>query len=78
MTTATISSKGWIVIPAALRKKYDLHPGDSVAFVDYGGALAIVPTAVDPVRTARGLLQGDTSLVNALLEERAQERSRER
>jgi hypothetical protein len=30
------------------------------------------------VRTARGLLQGDTSLVNALLEERAQERSRER
>lgn len=78
MTTATISSKGWIVIPAALRKKYDLHPGDSVAIVDYGGALVIVPTVVDPVREARGLLQGDTSLVNALLEERVLERTLER
>ncbi|GIK72022.1 MAG TPA: AbrB/MazE/SpoVT family DNA-binding domain-containing protein [Chloroflexi bacterium] len=78
MTIATISSKGWIVIPAALRKKYGLHPGDSVALVDYGNALMIVPAAMDPVRAARGLFKGDTSLVNALLEERAQEQSRER
>jgi bifunctional DNA-binding transcriptional regulator/antitoxin component of YhaV-PrlF toxin-antitoxin module len=27
MTVATISAKGWIVIPAELRKKHDLQPG---------------------------------------------------
>jgi AbrB family looped-hinge helix DNA binding protein len=37
MTTATISSKGWIVVPAGLRKKYHLQPGTRVALVDYGG-----------------------------------------
>ncbi len=78
MSMATVSPKGWIVIPVALRKKYDLHPGANVAIVDYGGALAIVPAADDPVQAARGLLKGDMSLVNALLEERSQERSRER
>ncbi|GIV79788.1 MAG: hypothetical protein KatS3mg050_4182 [Litorilinea sp.] len=77
MTTLTISSKGWIVIPAALRKKYGLHPGERVSLVDYGGVLAIVPYPADPVREARGLLKGDRSLVEALLHERAQERARE-
>ena len=24
---ATVSEKGWVVIPAELRKKYNLHPG---------------------------------------------------
>jgi AbrB family looped-hinge helix DNA binding protein len=77
MTTATISSKGWIVIPAALRKKYKLHPGDSVTLVDYGDTLAIVPASTDPIQEACGMLKGDTSLVSALLEEREQERARE-
>lgn len=77
MITATISSKGWIVIPVALRKKYKLHPGDSVALVDYGDTLAIVPTSIDPIQEARGMLKGDISLVNALLEERKREQARE-
>ncbi|MBN2499850.1 MAG: AbrB/MazE/SpoVT family DNA-binding domain-containing protein, partial [Anaerolineales bacterium] len=43
MTTLTISSKGWVVIPAELRKKYQLTPGTKVIIVDYGGVLSIVP-----------------------------------
>ena len=35
----TVSEKGWVVIPADLRKKYNLHPGAEVAVVDYGGVL---------------------------------------
>ena len=42
----TISSKGWVVIPAELRKKYDLHSGRAVQIVDYGGVLALVPAAI--------------------------------
>ena len=72
-----ISTKGWVVIPAKLRKKYDLSPGDTVHIVDYGNVLAIVPSLKDPVEDAAGLLQGKESLADALLEERTAERKRE-
>src|SRR5213594_2004563 len=35
--SVTVSEKGWVVIPADLRKKYNLHPGAEVSVVDYGG-----------------------------------------
>lgn len=73
MATATISSKGWIVIPAELRQKHALHPGKQVTLVDYGGVLAIVPLLSNPVAQAEGMLKGGSSLVNALLRDRAEE-----
>lgn len=73
----TISEKGWVVIPAELRKKYRLAPGTEVIIVDYGGVLAIVPAARNPVKQGRGLLKGLPSLTDDLLKERAQERARE-
>ena len=77
MSTVTISSKGWIVIPAEYRKKYDLKSGDRVRLVDYGGVLTIVPVLKDPVKQARGMLKGKNSLTKVLLEERSRERRRE-
>lgn len=73
-----VSEKGWIVIPAELRKKYNLHPGAEVSVVDYGGVLALVPAMEQPVRQAAGMLKGRTSLTRALLAERRRERSRGR
>ena len=67
--TATVSAKGWVVIPAELRKKHNLHPGTEVQVVDYGGVLAIVPKLQDPVREASGLLKGRKSMRRALLAE---------
>ena len=77
MTTATVSAKGWIVVPSDLRKKYNLQPGSQVDVVDYGGVLSLVPALVHPVEEAAGLLKGDPALVQALLEERSRERARE-
>jgi AbrB family looped-hinge helix DNA binding protein len=73
----TISNKGWVVIPADLRKKYNLVPGTEVIIVDYGGVLSIVPALKQPVKQGRGLLKGLPSLTNDLLQERKTERSRE-
>lgn len=73
-----ISKKGWVVIPAELRKKYDLKPGDKVHVVDYGGVLSIVPVSEDPIQHAEGMLKGDGSLTEALLEEHRQEQERGR
>jgi AbrB family looped-hinge helix DNA binding protein len=74
----TVSEKGWIVIPAELRKKYNLHPGAQISVVDYGGVLALVPALAKPVRQAAGMLRGRTSLTRALLAEHRRERSRGR
>ena len=73
----TISNKGWVVIPADLRKKYNLLPGAEVVIVDYGGVLAIIPALKNPIKHWRGLLKGLPSLTQDLLKERAQERSHE-
>lgn len=78
MTTATVSAKGWVVIPAEHRKKYGIRGGEKVAVVDYGGGLSLVPLSGDPVKDAQGMLGGRTSLTKALLRERTKERQRER
>ncbi|WKZ38366.1 MAG: AbrB/MazE/SpoVT family DNA-binding domain-containing protein [Anaerolineales bacterium] len=75
--TLTVSSKGWIVIPAELRKKYHLTPGTEVVIVDYGGVLSIIPATKDPIKAGRGLLKDLPSLTKDLLEERRKERKRE-
>jgi AbrB family looped-hinge helix DNA binding protein len=77
VTVATVSHKGWVVIPAELRRKYRLRPGARVVVVDYGGVLSLVPAMSDPIAEAAGLLKGEDSLTAALLEERAGERDRE-
>jgi len=79
-----ISNKGWVVIPAELRKKYNLTPGKGVHIVDYGGVIAIVPAFEDPILQAAGMLSNKEkagekkqSLVDTLLEEHRQELSGE-
>ena len=72
-----VSNKGWVVIPAELRKKYNLLPGTEVIIVDYGGVLSIVPALRNPIKQGRGLLKGLPSLTKDLLQERKNEKSRE-
>ena len=73
-----ISQKGWVVIPAELRRKYNLKPDDEVHVVDYGGVLSLIPASKNPIKQGRGILKGETSLVDALLAERKREQVRER
>ena len=76
MNTGTLSEKGWVVIPLELRKRYHLKKGDKVHFIDYGGMVAIVPISRDPLKDASGMLKGGTSLVNALLKSRKEDKAR--
>jgi len=73
---ATVSGKGWVVIPKEIREKYRLRKGDRVLFVDYGGVIALVPASGDPVRESRGFLKGGPSLTEALLVARKQDARR--
>jgi len=77
MYTATVSTKGWVVIPKDLREKYHLEKGTRIQVVDYGNVLALVPLPDDPVDALHGMLTGGPSLTADLLAERARERARE-
>ncbi len=76
-STLTVSNKGWVVIPAEMRKKYNLAPGTKVVIVDYGGVLAILPVPKDPIKAGRGFLQGKPSLYADLKRERELEKRRD-
>jgi AbrB family looped-hinge helix DNA binding protein len=73
-----VSQKGWVVIPAGLRKKYNLKPGAEMLVADYGGVLALVPKLADPANQSAGMLKGPTSLTKALLLEHRREKTRGR
>lgn len=73
MTTVPLSSKGWIVIPAKLRRRYRLKPGSEVHLVDYGNVLAIVPVLDTPIDQAAGLLKSEKPLTRILLKEHRRE-----
>jgi AbrB family looped-hinge helix DNA binding protein len=63
------SQKCWVVIPASMRKKHGLKPGSEFTIVDYGGVLTLVPVFKDPVRQGAGILKGDDSFTQAVVEE---------
>lgn len=77
MSVASISGKGWVVIPKKLRERYGFKKGDRVHFIDYGGVLAIAPKAKDPIHASHGILKGGRSLTKALLEARREDLTRE-
>jgi len=74
---AKVSAKGWVVIPAALRKRHGLKPGTLVEFREQGDKLFIIPRVSDVVEELYGKLSEETSLTKALLEERAEDLKRE-
>ncbi|MFO7859991.1 MAG: AbrB/MazE/SpoVT family DNA-binding domain-containing protein [Desulfosalsimonas sp.] len=76
--TVTVSSKGWVVIPAPIRKKISLKPGMKVTVQEVEGKIILEPQADDIVESLFGKLAGKSSLTRALLEDRAEEIEREK
>jgi AbrB family looped-hinge helix DNA binding protein len=74
---ARVSAKGWIVIPAALRRRFGLTPGTLVELWEEGDRIVIVPQMTDPVEELYGKLAGRPSLTEALLADREEELARE-
>jgi len=72
-----VSAKGWVVIPAVLRKRFGIEPGSSIEFQETGERIVLIPESKDPVDAFYGKLAGKMSLTDALLEERTKEIRRE-
>jgi AbrB family looped-hinge helix DNA binding protein len=73
-TTAKVSIKGQVVIPAELRKRHHLEPGVQVRIFEYGDLVCIAPVVKEPVTAAYGFLDdGGKALTEELLQERKQD-----
>ena len=75
--TATVSEKGWVVIPKELRDRLGLAKGTKVVIIEHAGHISMTPVSKDPVRAAAGMFADGPDLTGSLLREREEERLRE-
>jgi len=68
MDTVTISSKYQMIIPRAIREKWNIKPGQRVRLIVYGNRLEVVP--VRNIKEARGFLKGMSSDIEREEEDR--------
>lgn len=54
MHTAYVTSKGQLVVPSALRRRYGIKPGTRINFVEENGKIIFQPVTRDYIRTFRG------------------------
>ena len=71
---STVTTKGQLVIPSKLRRKYAIHKGTQVAFLEEENRLVLQPLTPEFVRALRGSLKGEPSALKQLLEDRKRDR----
>jgi AbrB family looped-hinge helix DNA binding protein len=77
VTISKATVKGQVIIPASLRKKFDIQKGTRVAIMEGEGRVILIkPLPDDPIEASRGMLKGKTSLTKALLKDRLEEAKR--
>ena len=75
-----MTSKGQVVIPARLRRKYGLKEGTRLNFVEEEGRFVVQPVTKEYISSFRGIFKskpGEKPAVQELLDDRAAERARE-
>jgi len=77
MEESTMTSKGQIVVPAKLRRRYGLKPGTKVYFIERDDEILFQPVTKEFIRSVHGMLKSESSVTKELLKERARDRERE-
>ena len=77
MTISKATIKGQVIIPAPLRKKFNIQKGTRVAIMEGEGRVILIkPLPDDPIEASRGMLKGKSSLTKALRKNRLEEAKR--
>ena len=77
METAHVTSKGQLVVPSRLRRKYGIKPGTKVCFIERGNEIVFQPVTLEYIRSVCGMLKSETSVTQELLKERARDKESE-
>lgn len=71
---STVTTKGQLVIPSKLRRKYSIKEGTQVVFLEQKNRLVLQPLTPEFIRSLRGSLKGEPPVLKGLLEDRKRER----
>jgi len=71
------TTKGQVIIPAELRKKFNIRKGTRIAiFEGEGQVILMKPLPDDPIEASKGMLKGRTSILDSLMKDRREEAKR--
>jgi AbrB family looped-hinge helix DNA binding protein len=79
--TAYVTSKGQVVVPARLRRKFGIKAGTRLNFLDEDTRIVVQPVTREFIRSFRGILKaksGEASALDQLYADRAAERKQEK
>lgn len=71
----TVTLRGQTVVPAKIRKKYNIKPNTKLEWIDDGKVITVIPIPKDSIKKVRGMFK-DLDLRQALLKFRKEERRR--
>jgi AbrB family looped-hinge helix DNA binding protein len=80
MNTSYVTSKGQLVVPAGLRRRFGIKPGTRVNFLEEDGRIIFQPVTREYIHSFRGMFKrkpGEKSVVQEHLEDRRAERKKE-
>jgi len=75
MSIVKTNEKGQVVIPAKIRKKYNITKGTKVIVLDRNDQIVLKPILKEPVKQARGIFKAGASALKILMEDRKKEAS---
>ncbi|MCA9968211.1 MAG: AbrB/MazE/SpoVT family DNA-binding domain-containing protein [Anaerolineales bacterium] len=70
----SVTKRGQTVIPASIRKRYNIKTGDRLVWLDDGETITVVPIPHDPIAGLFGRGKGER-LVQKLLTAREEDRN---
>ena len=77
MDTGSVTTKGQLVIPAAIRRRFGIKAGTRIRFIERDGEIVLQPVTAAAIRSLCGVLESDASVTAELLTDRAKDRERE-
>ena len=80
MNTAYVTSKGQLVVPSRIRRRFGIKPGTRVNFVEEGDRIIFQPVTREYISSFRGIFKlkpGEKSVVQELLDDRRAEKEKE-
>ena len=80
MNSAYVTSKGQLVVPSYIRRRYGIKPGTRINFVEEGGRIIFQPVTREYIDSFCGAFKpkgGEKSAAQQHLAERHEERQKE-
>ena len=74
MEIGYVTSKGQLVIPSKMRRKFGIKAGTRVNFYEEEDGIKIIPVTSELIKSNIGFLKGKGDLMKALMEEKKKER----